>query len=90
MVAEIKAENAIDNIYSLCGVDAEGKTLTVLTYFTNEEETAENKQISLDFGRTGKYEIYALDEIHTNELIAVTDDLTFNMPPNSCLLIKEI
>ena len=26
----------------------------------------------------------------TNELIDTTDNLTFNMTPNSCILIKEI
>lgn len=80
MVAEIKAENAIDNIYTLCGVDTDGKVLSVLTYYTKEEETAENKPISVDFSRAGKYEIYLLDETHTK---------TFDLAPNSCILIKE-
>ena len=90
MVAEIKAENTIDDIYTLCGVDADGKVLSVLTYYTNEDESAENKQLSIDFGRTGKYEIYLLDETHTDELVGTTETLTFDLAPNSCVLIKEI
>ena len=90
MVAEIKAENAIDDIYTLCGVNADGKVLSVLTYYTNEEESAKNKQITIDFGRPGKYEIYLLDETRTNELVDTTEKLTFDLAPNSCILIKEI
>jgi len=90
MAAEIKAENAIDNIYSLCGVDAAGKTLTVITYYTNEEDTAPTKTVAVDLGKTGKYEICLLDENHTNESLGITGELTFSMQPNSCILIKEI
>lgn len=89
MEAEIKAENSIDDIYTLCGVDKNDKVLSVITYYTHQDDK-ENKQISLDFGKIGKYEIYLLDENHTNELVATTDDLTFDVAPNSCILIKEI
>ncbi|MBQ3529243.1 MAG: hypothetical protein IJA47_01975 [Oscillospiraceae bacterium] len=90
MVAEIKAENKLDDVYSLCGVDKDGKVLSVLCYYTNEEDTAENKSVKVDLGREGKYEVYLLDENHTNELVATTSDLTFELTPNSCILIKEI
>lgn len=89
MEAEIKAENTVDDIYTLCGVDKNNKALSVITYYTHQDDK-ENKQIKIDFGKTGKYEIYLLDENHTNELVATTDDLTFDMAPNSCILIKEI
>lgn len=87
--AEIKAENAVDDIYSLCGVDAEGKVLSVITYYT-DDDAAEKKQLTLDFGKNGRYEFYLLDEDHTNELIATTEDLSLELKPNSCILIKEI
>ena len=89
MDAWIKAENSADNIYSLCGVDKNGKVLAVITHYT-ENDYAENKQINIDFGKTGKYEIYLLDDQKTNELVGVTDDLCFDMKANSCILIKEI
>ena len=89
MEAEIKVENSVDDIYTLCGVDKDDKVLSVITYYTYQDDK-DNKQISLDFGKTGKYEIYLLDENHTNELVATTDVLTFDMAPNSCILIKEI
>ena len=87
--AEIKAENTVDDIYTLCGVDENGKVLATVTYYDYYKDNA-HKQIKLDFGKTGKYEIYLVDENHTNELIATTEDLTFDMVSNSCILIKEI
>lgn len=89
MVAEIKAENSVDGIYSLCGVDKNGKTLTVIMHYT-ENDLSDNKQIEIDFGRRGQYEIYLLDDQHTNESMGVTDNLRFDLKANSCVLIKEI
>ena len=88
-VAEIKAENAIDNIYSLCGVQEDGKVMAIATYYTDDDQAAE-KTLSLDFGKPGKYEVYLLDENHTNTLIATTETLTFTLKNQSCLFIREI
>lgn len=86
---EIPAENSVENIYSLCGVDAHGKTLTVVTYYT-DDDLAENKAVSVDFGREGKYEIYLLDDEHDAQLVDTTDSLVFDMKNCSAVLIKEI
>ncbi len=90
MTAEIKAENKLEDIYTLCGVDENEKALSIITYYTDNDDTAENKTVKLDFGKSGKYEVYLLDQEHTNELISTTDNLTFELKPNSCILIKEI
>lgn len=86
---EIKAENNIENIYSLCGVDENDKVLAVLTYF-NDDDTLPNQKISLDFGKESKYEVYLVDNEHDGELIEVTDTLEFDMKLHSVILIKEI
>lgn len=86
---EIPAENSVENIYSLCGADAHGKTLTVVTYYT-DDDLAENKTVSVDFGREGKYEIYLLDDEHDAQLVDTTDSLVFDMKNCSAVLIKEI
>ena len=86
---EIPAENSIEDVYSLCGVDENGKALAVVTYFI-DDDTAGDKTVKLDFGRPGNYEIYLLDDEHTNELVATTDDLTFTLKNYTCILIKEI
>lgn len=88
MKAEIKAKSDIEDIYSICGVDEDGKTLTVITYYS-DDDNAENKKISVDFGKTGNYEIYFVDEDHNGELIATTDKLEFDMKVHSMILIKE-
>ena len=43
-----------------------------------------------DFGKTGKYEAYLVDEDHDGELICTTEELEFDLKRNSILLIKEI
>lgn len=85
----INAENNVDNLYSLCGVNEEGKSLTVITYYS-DDDTLENQQISIDFGRKGKYEIYLLDEEHDGDFVKVTDNLEFDIKLHSLILIKEI
>lgn len=73
----------------MCGTDADGKVLAAVTYYT-DDDTAADKTVSVDFGKSSKYEIYLLDKDHTNELVKVTDELTFTMKNHTCILIKEI
>lgn len=87
--AEIRVANTVENIYTLCGVDESGRTLTTVTYYSDDDGAAD-KDISIDFGRPGRYEIYLLDEGHNGELVDTTDRLTFTMKVHSALLIKEI
>lgn len=86
---EIRAENEIENIHSLCGVDENGKILCVLTHYTDDDNAGE-KSFSVDFGKDSRYEIYLLDEEHDSELINTTDCLSFTMKANTCIMIKEI
>lgn len=89
MEVEVKCNTEIENIYSLCGVDQNGKTLTVITYYT-EDDNAEPKTINIDFSRKGRYEVYFLDKEHDAELTAQTSDLIFAMEANTCIMIKEV
>ncbi len=89
MEAEIKCDSEIENIYTLCGCDKNNKTLSVITYYT-DSDTAEAKNIEVDFGRQGQYEIYLLDDNHNADLIKTTTDLTLTLNPNTCIMIREI
>ena len=89
MIGEIKCENLPKDLYSLCGINEYGKTLTAITYYTDSED-ASSKEIHVDFSRSGIYEIYLIDESHDAELIQTTSELNFTMLPNTCVLIKEI
>lgn len=89
MEAEVKCTEKPENIYSLCGVDKNGKALCVVTYYTNDDN-APDKNVKVDFGKPGNYEIYLLDEAHDGELVETTQNLEFSMQRHSCLLIKEI
>jgi len=89
MQSDLKCETSVPNIYTLCGIDENGKKLCIVTHYTDDDNENE-KEVKIDFGKDGKYEIYLLDEEHDGELIKETDDLTFTMKNNSCILIKEI
>ena len=89
MVKEIPAANKLENIYSLCGVDKDGKVTAVVTYYT-DDDTAANKQVKLDFGRPGKYEIYLVDGTKMGEKVATTEDLTLDLKRWDMVLIKEV
>jgi len=89
MEYEIPAENSVENVYTLCGVDENGKVLSIVTYYTDDDNAAD-KTVKMDFGKSGKYEIYLLDEDHTNDLVSTTDDLTFTMKNQTNILIKEV
>ncbi len=89
MVGEIRCENEPENIYTLCGIDKNGKTLTAVTYYTDNDDSAD-KDIKIDFNRNGSYEIYQLDSENDGCFKQVTSDLTFVMKANTCILLKEI
>lgn len=89
MDKEIPSDNKIDNIYSLCGVDSNGKILAVVSYYSDYDDLPD-KKISLDFGRQGNFEVYLLDDEHDGELVKATDDLSFELKLHSAILIKEL
>jgi len=88
--AEILCENEIPGLYTLCGVDEDDKTMTIITYFHEHPEEAEDKSFNIEFGRDGKYEVYLLDDDHDATLTDTTEKLNFTMKPNTCIMIKEI
>ena len=85
---EITSQNEIENIYSLCGVDKNGKATIILTYYS-DNDSLPNKEISLNLGEKGLYDIYKVDNGHNGELVAVTDNLSFELELYSMVLIKE-
>ena len=85
---EIPAENQVENIYSLCGTDENGKATIILTYYS-DNDTAPCKNISLELGKKGVYEIYKVDSKYNGELTEITENLSFEMVNFSVLLIKE-
>lgn len=86
---EVRAAEQPEHLYALCGVDADGKTLTLLTHYDDNDE-AEARSVCLDFGKSGAtYEVYAVDQTHDGTLLCETDDLTFTLPVHTCLMIKE-
>lgn len=65
-------------MYALCAVNGEGKTTTLVSYYSHDEGKAD-KTINFDFGeskRGAKYEIYLLDEACDGEKVGETSDAT--------------
>lgn len=88
-IKEVPANLEIENIYSFTGVDKDGKTITLLSYYTDDDTCTEEKKFNIDFGKTGEYEIYLLDNEHDGELVSTVKELNIIMKPNTCLMIKE-
>lgn len=86
---EVRAEKDPEDIYTLSGVDKNGKTITVVTYYTNDDN-APDKSVNIDFGREGKYEVYYLDNSHDPNKAEITCKTTFSIPVCGSILIKEI
>ena len=89
MQGEVKCQTKLDDVYTLCGVDKEGKALAIVTYYT-DDDNADSKDIKIDFGKSGKYEVYLVDKEHSGELVKTTDDLNLTLTANTIALIKEI
>ncbi|MBR2871146.1 MAG: hypothetical protein IKB98_07220 [Clostridia bacterium] len=85
----VKCDTQVDDVYTLCGVDKDGKSLCIITYYL--DEGVEQKTVKLDFGKSGaKYQVYAVDKDNDGQLIETPKDLTFDMKPNTILLVKEL
>lgn len=89
MESEVRCENEPENIYTLCGIDENGKVLCVVTNYS-EDDNSPAKDIKIDFGKEGKYEIYVVDDEKDGELVEVTDKLEFTIKKHSFMLIKEV
>jgi len=89
MKAEIRCEKETENIYTLCGIDEDGKVMCIVTNYS-DDDNSKAKDIKIDFGKEGKYEIYIVDSEKDGELVGVTENLEFNLKPCSFMLIKEV
>ena len=85
----VPCNDELENVYTLCGVDKNGKALCVVTYYP-EYNGNPDMEITVDLGKDGEYEIYLLDDNHDAELMKTTTDLSFVMKENSCIMIKEV
>ncbi len=85
----VKCETSADGLYTLCGKDKDGKVLCVVTNYSDDDDAPEI-EVRLDFGRSGKFEVYRLDAEHDGELTGTVTDTVFTMPNQSCILLREI
>ena len=85
---EVRAENSIEDIHTLCGVDKDGKVTAIISRFS-DDDTKENTKLKIDFGKNAQFDIFLLDKDHDGELVKTTTDIILDMPVHSCVLIKE-
>lgn len=90
MAHPVSCLNKEEDVYTLSGVDAQGKTLTAVTYYTDDVSRTDLKEITLNFSKSGKYELYLLDDTHNAELFSTVTEPKFTLQPNSCMLVREI
>ena len=88
MTAEVVCEDKADNLYTLCGVDENGKATCIVTHYS-EDDGADDKDVHIDFGKDSRFDVYLLDNEHNATHIGEYTDLTFKMKVHSCILIVE-
>lgn len=85
---EVRSNDKIDDIYTLCGINKEGKIIAIIAYYS-DDDNKENKTIKVNFDKDSEYEVYLLDKEHNGDLIQITKELVFDISIHSCILIKE-
>ena len=63
--------------------------MCVVTNYS-DDDNADAREIKLDFGKDGKYEVYVVNNEKDGELVGITDTLEFTVEPCSFILVKEI
>ena len=87
---EIKAVSCPPNVYALCGEDAGGKLMMMVSHY-NEDDGAEGAVVHVDPGKTGgRYEIFAADSTHDGECTGTSEDIVLRMERNSIFFIREV
>ena len=89
MEAYVRCETSAEGLYTLCGRDKNGKVLCVVTNYSDDDNASE-KEVCIDFGRSGRFEVYRLDADCDGELTETVTDTIFTMPNQSCILLREV
>ncbi len=84
----LESPKAEDGIYTLAGIDSEGKVTCLVTHYSEDDDTSP-REIELDFGTNSTWSVYLLDLDHDGEQVCVTDDLRFTLGVHSSLKLVE-
>ena len=84
----MRAENDVRDIYTLYGVDKDGKVTAISTHYSDDDAKVPT-QVCVELKKDAEYDGYLLDKEHDGECIKTTKDLTFELPVHSCILIRE-
>ena len=87
-VKELRCAQSVPGIYTLCGVDKDGKHMAVVAHYSNNDGTPA-QDVTLDLGAAGEYDVYRLDNTTDGQYVKTVGDLSFTLPVYTCLLIKE-
>ena len=85
---EVREVEKQENLYSLAGVDKDGKATAMIVRFS-EDDTKESETVKIVLNEGKEYEVYRIDKDHDGECVGTFTDLTFDMPVHCCLFIKE-
>ena len=87
-VYEIRTQSRVKGIYSIGGVDAEGKVTLIVTHYA-EEDSVQPVNVELDLGRAGTYDVYLVYADHSGEHVTTTDSTALTLPVYSIVMLKE-
>lgn len=87
---EIRCEGAPEGIYTLATKSPSGKVMAAITYYTENEDVAEPKEIEVKFGGVRPFMAYILDGESGNVTLEMRRDLDFKLKPFTTVFLKEI
>ncbi len=88
----VKAETEGEGLHIAAAKDVDGKTAIMFSHYTDDDEEIGEKTVTLNIvGGAEKYEVYLLDETHSEEQIGtVKNGETVRIVPNSVVLLKAL
>lgn len=86
--SEIRAENEVQDIYTIGGVDKDGKATVIVAHYS-DNDAKDPTHVRVELKKDAEYDVYLLNKEHDGELVKTTKDLTFELAVHSCVMIKE-
>ncbi len=85
---DVECTSDDNEIFVLAGVGENGKATAIVTYYTDDDNAAD-KEICVNFGREGEYDLYLVDKDHNGEKISTVKNAVLTMKNYSFVKICE-
>lgn len=85
---EIRCQSDISDIYTLAGVDKDGKATAIITHYS-DNDNKKSVKVKIELNDGCEYDVYLLDKDHDGEFMGTMKKLTFEMPVFTSIMVKQ-